>query len=71
MVDLGGYKWYQSQTLDGVPARTLDPKGGVDFEIPCGLEKGTSASEDVEPRREWIVRSHIIQGVERSILYKV
>ena len=27
-VGLGCYKWYQSQTSGGVPARTLGPKGG-------------------------------------------
>ena len=27
-VGLGCYKWYQSKTPTGVPARTLDPKGG-------------------------------------------
>ena len=27
-VDLGCYKWYQSQTPDSVPATTLKPQGG-------------------------------------------
>ena len=38
-----------------MPARTLGPKrgggGGVDCEIPHRLERGTSVSEDVGPRR--------------------
>ena len=28
MVDLGRYKWYQSQTPDDVPAFSLFPEGG-------------------------------------------
>jgi len=36
-VVLGYYEWYQSQALNGVPARTLAPKG-VDCEIPHWLE---------------------------------
>ena len=48
---------------------------GVDCEIPHRLERGTSSSEDVGPRRGWIVRSHIgwkrgtkhaLYGVETS-----
>ena len=34
------YKWYQSQTPGGVPARTLTP--GVDCEIPRWLEREQS-----------------------------
>ena len=37
-VGLNCYKWYQSQSLDGVLARTLGPQG-VDCEIPHLLEK--------------------------------
>ena len=32
---------------------------GVDCEIPHRLERETSASKDVGPRRGWIVRSHV------------
>ena len=42
-VGLGCYKWYQSQSLSGVPARTLGLKG-VDCEIPHRLERKTKHS---------------------------
>ena len=45
VVGLSCYKWYQSQTPSGVPARTLAQRG-VDCEFPHRLEIGTSASED-------------------------
>ena len=47
---------------------------GVDHEISHRWERGMSASEDVGPRRGWIVRSHIsttLVGEENeTILYK-
>ena len=86
MVDLGRYKWYQSQTLanvptmrlspeggwtrGGVPVRMLDPKEGWIARVPHRLENGTSANEDAGPEVGWIVRSHIDWGGERNTLYK-
>ena len=53
MVDLGRYKWYQSQALDGVLVRRLFPEG-VDM-IRCvskdaGLEGG---GFDGVPQYKW------------------
>ena len=82
-VDLGRYKWYQSQTPDDVPTFSLFPEGvdtrrcaskdaGLKREVNLGavphrLDKGTSASEDAGLRREWIVMS-IGWGGEQIIL---
>ena len=41
-----------------MPARMMGLEK-VDCEILHRLERGTSTSEDVGPRRGWIVRSHI------------
>ena len=64
---LSRYKWYQSQTRGDLPLRRLSPEGGgyeavcqqgrwtpkgVDWGVPHQLEKGTSANEYAEPRRE-------------------
>jgi len=65
VVGLDCYNWYQSQTLGDVPGRRLSSEGvheavcqrgcwtlkEVDWGIPHRLKKGTSASEDVGPRR--------------------
>ena len=68
-MDLGRYKWYQSQTLDDVPVRTLGLKGGEFGDGPTSI-KGMSASEDAGPRRGWIVMSHIGWGGEQIAIYK-
>ena len=53
-----------------MPVRMLGPKGGGFGRVPHRLEKGTSANEDVGPRREWIVMSHIGWGGEQNTFYK-
>ena len=49
-VGLGRYKWYQSQTLGNVPARS-SPEGGVDTR--------RCVSKDAGSRMGWIGGSHI------------
>ena len=76
-MDLGCYKWYQSQTLGdsneeteprrgwtqgGVPARMLGPEGG--------WTQGGVPARTLGPEEGWIVRSHIGWGGERNIFYK-
>ena len=51
-------------------SKDVRPQRRVNLGIPHRLEKGTSASKDADPKRWWIVRSHISWRVERSILYK-
>ena len=69
-VGLGCYKWYQSQTQGGVPARTLSPEGGVDFKIPRRLERETSASKDVGLQRGVDFEIPYRLERERNIIYK-
>ena len=69
-VGLGRYKWYQSQTPSGVPARTL------------GLKEGWIVRSHIEWWGKWvsartlglegrcIVRSHIGWRGEQNIFYK-
>ena len=52
VVALGRYKWYQSQTLGGVSARTLGSQG-VDCEIPHRLEWGMIPYKGVETFPQW------------------
>ena len=60
---LGCYKWYQRQTLDGVPARTLSPKGGW---TPGGVwTLGSVPVWTLSPEGEGTVRSHINWRGER------
>ena len=40
-------------------------RGGLEVSRP--LEKGTSASEDAEPQRGWIVRSHLGWGASKGV----
>ena len=47
-----------------VPARMLDPEGGVDCEIPHRLEGGTSVSEHAGPQRR--VDCKILYWLERG-----
>ena len=62
---LAYYKWYQSQTLGGIPTRTLGLKGGVDCEIPHRLERETSVNEDARPRKG-VVDCEISYQLERG-----
>ena len=68
--DIGRYASEEAEPQRGghrrVLVRTLAPNG-VDWGVPHRLEKGTSASEDAGSREEWIVRSHIGWGGERSL----
>ena len=73
-VELGCYKWYQSQTSGdvptrrlsskggwtrgGVPARTLGPEGGG-LGSPTSIGEGNECQRGRWARRGWIVRSHI------------
>ena len=52
-----------------MPARTLRLEGGLDCEIPHRLETGTSASEDVGPRRG--VDFEISHRLERGTKYSL
>ena len=45
------------------------PKGSGLW-IQHRLKRGTSVSEDAEPRRGWIVRCHVGWGGERNNFYK-
>ena len=53
-----------------MPVRTLAPNGVDLVGVPHQLEKEKSSSEDVGPRRGWIVTSHIGWGGEQNTLWK-
>ena len=61
---LGGYKWYQSQTLNGVPTRMLRLWL---LQMVSKPDTGKYASEDSGPQGRWIVRSHVGWRRERNI----
>ena len=70
-VDLGRYEWYQSQSPDGVPVRTLGPKGGwVWGRSHIDWIKERVPARTVGPEEGWIVMSHIGWGGEQITLYK-
>ena len=51
-------------------SKDAGPQRGVDLgAVPHRLEEGKSASEDAEPRRGWIVMSHIGWGGEQTTIY--
>ena len=69
-VGLGYYKWYQNQTLSGVPTRTLSHKGGWIVRSHINWREERVPARTLGPEGGWILRTHISWGGEWSILYK-
>ena len=46
-MDLGRYKWYQSQTSDNVPTFSLFPEGGVDTRQCASKDVGPQGGVDL------------------------
>ena len=61
-VDLGRYKWYQSQTPDDVQAFSLNSEDEQ--------TRGGAPIRTLGPEGGWILMSHIGWGGEQITLYK-
>ena len=62
VVDLGCYKWYQSQTPGDVTTRRLS--------LEEGWPRDGMLARTLDSKGGWIVRSHMGWGGEQNILYK-